>query len=96
MNDHPKQWSKWLAWAEFWFNSSYNASIGMSPFRVLYRRESPSIIISKKVNDTRGGPTINRETYSFGGVEGKFVQSTIQNETISRYKEEGNGVGSGT
>lgn len=40
VNGHPKQWSKWLAWAEFW----YNASIGMSPFKDVNGREAPTII----------------------------------------------------
>lgn len=44
VNGYPKQWMKWLAWAEFWFNSSHNVSIGMSPFKALYGRDPPSII----------------------------------------------------
>jgi len=30
VNGQPKQWLKWLGWAELWFNSSFNSSIGMS------------------------------------------------------------------
>jgi hypothetical protein len=29
ISDQPKTWGNWLAWAEYWFNSSFNASIGL-------------------------------------------------------------------
>jgi hypothetical protein len=32
----PKQWSKWVSVAEFWYNSSFHSTLGHSPFEVLY------------------------------------------------------------
>ena len=32
----PKQWSKWLPLAEFWYNSNYHSALGHIPFEVLY------------------------------------------------------------
>ena len=35
---------KWLPWGEFWFNSSFNATIKMSPYKALYGQDPPMII----------------------------------------------------
>ena len=37
----PRQWPEWLAWAEFWFNTTFNGSTQVSPFQALYRRPPP-------------------------------------------------------
>jgi hypothetical protein len=42
--DQPKQWSKMLSWAEFWYNSSFQSSIGMTPFKAVYGRDAPALI----------------------------------------------------
>lgn len=32
----PSHWSRWLALAEFWYNTAYHSALGSSPFEVLY------------------------------------------------------------
>jgi hypothetical protein len=32
----PKQWSKWLSLAEFWYNTMYESALSHTPFEVLY------------------------------------------------------------
>ena len=32
----PHSWSKWLALAEFWYNTNYHSSLEMTPFQALY------------------------------------------------------------
>lgn len=39
----PCKWSSYLLWAEYWYNTSYHISMGMTPFQALYGRPPPTI-----------------------------------------------------
>jgi hypothetical protein len=50
--DRPRDWLRWLPWAEFLFNTAYQTSLQDTPFRVVYGRDPPSIR-SYEPGDTR-------------------------------------------
>ena len=41
---NPKKWLQILPWAEYWYNTSFHHSIGMTPFKALYGRDPPTLI----------------------------------------------------
>jgi hypothetical protein len=41
--DRPRQWLRWLPWAEYIYNTAYQSSLHETPFRVVYGRDPPSI-----------------------------------------------------
>nr|GFC35597.1 hypothetical protein [Tanacetum cinerariifolium] len=43
-SSQPKEWVKWLSWAEYWYNTSYHSAIRTTPFKVLHGRDPPSLI----------------------------------------------------
>ena len=40
VHDAPRQWRRWLPMAEFWYNSTFHASLNCTPFKALYGREA--------------------------------------------------------
>jgi hypothetical protein len=50
--DRPRQWIRWLPWAEYIYNTAYQSSLRDTPFRVVYGRDPPSIC-SYEPGDTR-------------------------------------------
>jgi hypothetical protein len=36
---HPQHWAKWLSLCDFWYNTNWHASLGKSPFELVYGRK---------------------------------------------------------
>lgn len=43
-SERPKQWGKWLAWAEYCYNTGFHTAAGTTPFEVVYGRPPPNLI----------------------------------------------------
>ncbi|GAA0174021.1 hypothetical protein LIER_27498 [Lithospermum erythrorhizon] len=43
-SDQPRNWMRWLAWAEYWYNTSFHTASKHTPFKVVYGRDPPSLI----------------------------------------------------
>jgi hypothetical protein len=43
IGDQPRTWVIWLAWAEYWFNTSYHATTEKTPYEIVYGRKPPVI-----------------------------------------------------
>ena len=41
--DRPRDWLRWLPWAEYVFNTAFQSSLQETPFRVVYGRDPPSL-----------------------------------------------------
>ncbi|KAA0045700.1 ty3-gypsy retrotransposon protein [Cucumis melo var. makuwa] len=50
--DRSKTWSDKLAWAEYWYNTNYHASIKTTPYAVVYGQPPPPIISYGQGNTT--------------------------------------------
>lgn len=40
VHDAPRKWRRWLPMAEFWYNSTFHASLNCTPFKALYGKEA--------------------------------------------------------
>lgn len=41
--DKPKEWANWIALAEWWYNTTFHTSAGMTPYQALYNQIPPTI-----------------------------------------------------
>lgn len=41
--DRPRQWLRWLPWAEYVYNTTYQTSLRETPLRVVYGRNPPTL-----------------------------------------------------
>lgn len=41
---NPKRWFKVLDWAEYWYNTAFHTSLGMTPFMLVYGRDPPTLL----------------------------------------------------
>jgi transposase InsO family protein len=42
--DRPKNWLRWLSWAEYCYNMSYQSALKTTPFEVVYGRAPPTLL----------------------------------------------------
>ena len=40
----PKEWAKWIAWAEYCYNTSIHMTTKKTPFEIVYGRPPPSLL----------------------------------------------------
>ena len=43
-SEQPRQWSCWIPWTEFWYNTNFHTSIGTTPFEAVYGRKPPTVM----------------------------------------------------
>lgn len=37
------EWSKWVSWASYWYNTTWKVSTGYTPYEIVYGRPPPSL-----------------------------------------------------
>ena len=42
-SEQPNQWSRWLPWTEFSYNTGFQLAVGMTPFKAIYGRLLPTL-----------------------------------------------------
>ena len=40
-SEHPKDWSKWLPLAEWWYNTTFHSATELTPYEVVYNQAPP-------------------------------------------------------
>ena len=77
--DRPRDWLRWLPWAEYVFNTAFQSSLRDSPFRVVYGRDPPSIR-SYESGETRvaaAARTMEERTEFIADVRHRLEQAQV-------------------
>ena len=40
----PKDWVRWIVWAEYYYNTSWHSAIKTTPFQAVYERPPPNLL----------------------------------------------------
>jgi len=44
VSENTKTWSDWLPWVKYWYNSAFHTSVGMTPFKIVYGCDPPTLV----------------------------------------------------
>ncbi|TYK05494.1 Transposon Ty3-G Gag-Pol polyprotein [Cucumis melo var. makuwa] len=50
-SEKPKEWLSWLMWAEFWYNTTFQRALRVSPFKVVYGHKPPLLLSHEASED---------------------------------------------
>ncbi|GJV01669.1 retrotransposable element Tf2 [Tanacetum coccineum] len=71
--EHPKEWSKWLPYAELWYNTNFHTSINTTPFKVVYGQTPP--IHVPYIGGLSKVDAVDRQVTIIQGKQHKFSQN---------------------
>ncbi|KAJ0779179.1 putative nucleotidyltransferase, Ribonuclease H [Helianthus annuus] len=57
--DRPKDWFKFLPWAKYWYNTSFQTAAQMTPFEIIYGRKPPSL--TRYVKDSTSNSLVDSQ-----------------------------------
>lgn len=49
---HPKKWASWIPQAEWWYNTNYHSSLGMTLYQALYGTPAPNCTLAASYEAT--------------------------------------------
>ncbi|WVZ58303.1 LOW QUALITY PROTEIN: hypothetical protein U9M48_008586, partial [Paspalum notatum var. saurae] len=85
----PRKWHKWIALAEFWYNTTFHSALGRSPFEVLVRWTSlPDSMATweEEIDLRRRYP--KAPAWGQAGIEGGGVCHERQHQWLKKAEEE--------
>ena len=48
--ERPKEWNPLIHWAKYWYNTTYQRALGVSPFQAVYGRTPPPLVFYRDLS----------------------------------------------
>jgi hypothetical protein len=80
--ENPKGWVKALPWAEFWYNTAYHMSLGMTPFKALYGRDPPTL--AKPAHSTEDSPDVTTQLAERDDLLAKLKANLLRAQQVMK------------
>lgn len=90
-NQQPRQWAKWISWAEYSYNKSYHTSLNTTPFKVVYGRDPPPLVrhsMSCTPNSTLEEMLIARDLMLFELKEKLTVAQNLMQRSANKHRRD--------
>ncbi|PNY16670.1 Ty3/gypsy retrotransposon protein [Trifolium pratense] len=81
---NPKGWYKILPMAEYWYNTTFHNSAGMTPFRALYGREAPTLI--RYVAQTSDPPSVKEQLIQRDVIMDQLKQNLMRAQHVMKHQ----------
>jgi hypothetical protein len=77
--DRPKSWLRWLPWAEYYYNTSFQSALKCSPFKVVYGREPPTLMpyVPGAANVAAVDKQLQEQDKFLGEVKDQLIQAQV-------------------
>lgn len=85
----PKEWSKWIHWAEYWYNTSFHSALGSTPFKALYGKDPPPLVrykVGQSMVSAVDQLLADREEV-FDKLQMNLLQAQQKNEVVCKFEE---------
>ncbi|MCH83059.1 hypothetical protein A2U01_0003873, partial [Trifolium medium] len=81
---NPKGWYKILPMAEYWYNTAFHNSAGMTPFKALYGRDAPTII--RYVAQTSDPPSVKDQLLQRDAILDQLKQNLMKAQQTMKHQ----------
>jgi hypothetical protein len=83
---HPKGWYKILPLAEYWYNTAFHNSAGMTPFKAVYGRDPPGLI--RYVAQSTDPPSVKDQLTQRDAILSQLKQNLMRAQQSMKHQAE--------
>ncbi|TYK14862.1 transposon Tf2-1 polyprotein isoform X1 [Cucumis melo var. makuwa] len=87
-SERPREWILWLPWDEYWYNTTYQKALDMSPFQVVYGRKPPTLLSygERKTSDSSVDEQLRERDVALDALREHLLNEKLSSRYFGPYK----------